>query len=98
ARRGTGARDILAGASGALWLADADGPRLWHVESAGTRRVAWEGPDAPAAWTLSPDQSLLDLAPPAGRSAWSHHVGAAGTLQDGEPFYRLEPTADATGG
>jgi len=90
--RGIEARDLLAGASGALWLVDAEQPRIWHVETGGARRVAWEGPDAPAAWTLSPDQSLLDLAPMTGRSAWSYQLAADGALGNGQPFYRLETT------
>jgi sugar lactone lactonase YvrE len=39
---------------------------------------------------LSPDQSLLAIADPDGRTVWSYQIAPDGTLRDGQPFFRLE--------
>jgi len=44
----------------------------------------------PAGITLSPDEGMAVVTDAGGRFAWSYQIGANGTLQNGEPFYRLE--------
>lgn len=49
-----------------------------------------EGMPHPNGITLSPDQSLLDVDDPDSKWVWSYQVRPDGSLQNGEPFARLE--------
>ncbi|MGH9604147.1 MAG: alpha/beta hydrolase-fold protein [Terracidiphilus sp.] len=44
----------------------------------------------PARITLSPDQSMAVMIDQVSRYGWSFQIAADGSLQNGEPFYRLE--------
>jgi len=44
----------------------------------------------PASIALSPDQSMAVTLDPITRYGWSFQIAADGSLQNGEPFYRLE--------
>lgn len=44
----------------------------------------------PSRISLSPDQSMIVLVDQVSRYGWSFQIAADGSLQNGEPFYRLE--------
>lgn len=44
----------------------------------------------PTRITLSPDQSMVVMVDDVSRYGWSFQIAADGSLQNGEPFYRLE--------
>jgi enterochelin esterase-like enzyme/sugar lactone lactonase YvrE len=45
---------------------------------------------------LSPDQSMLYVSDPNGKWVWSYQVQSDGTLANGEPFFRMETTDQAS--
>jgi len=49
-----------------------------------------DGLGMPSGLALSPDQSMLVVTDVAPRYSWSFQLAADGTLEDGEPYYRLE--------
>ncbi|MGB8028653.1 MAG: alpha/beta hydrolase-fold protein [Terracidiphilus sp.] len=66
------------------------------IDSSSQRRVALRWTDlggeiaAPKGLALSPDQSMLVVTDVVSRYSWSFQFAADGTLENGEPFYRLE--------
>jgi gluconolactonase len=52
--------------------------------------LARRGRGSGGAVAVSPDQSLVAVADPQGRWVWSYQLDAAGALQHGQAFYRLE--------
>jgi gluconolactonase len=89
-QRGVEAADFAIGARGDLWLTDAKHRRVSILDAQGRVRAALESAEAAGTMALSPDQSLLALADPAGRAVWSYQIAPDGTLRDGQPFFRLE--------
>ena len=51
----------------------------------------------PSGLALSPDQSMIVVTDNVSRYNWSFQIAADGTLQNGEPFYRLEMPETALG-
>jgi sugar lactone lactonase YvrE len=45
---------------------------------------------------LSPDQSILYVSDPNGKWLWSYQVQSDGSLANGEPFFRMETTDEAS--
>ncbi len=45
---------------------------------------------SPSGLVLSPDQSMLVVTDAASRYSWSFQIAADGTIENGEPFYRME--------
>ncbi len=82
-------------ARGGAWLAEPEQKRIAFVPASGRRRVVHEGLVA-TALTLSPDQSLLAASERGSRWVWSFQTGADGSLQNGQPFYRLETPDEST--
>jgi gluconolactonase len=76
--------------SGTIYYTDAGRKRVWFVDAAGRARVVHEGITSPTGVQLSSGGTLLIVADASGRSAWSFQVRPNGTLDHGEPFYRLE--------
>jgi len=62
------------------------------LDAAGHATVAYNGAEIamPAGIALSPDQSLLIVTDAQSRFSWSFRIAADGSLENGEPFYRLE--------
>ena len=46
--------------------------------------------------SLSPDQSMLYVSDPNGKWVWSYQMQPGGSLANGEPFFRLETTDEAS--
>ncbi len=46
--------------------------------------------------SLSPDQSMLYVSDPNGKWVWSYQMQSGGSLANGEPFFRLETTDEAS--
>ena len=76
--------------SGTIYYTDAGRKRVWFIDAAGRARVVHEGITSPTGVQLSTGGTLLIVADESGRSAWSFQVQPDGTLDHGEPFYRLE--------
>ena len=76
--------------SGTIYYTDAGHKRVWFIDAAGRARVVHEGIMSPTGVQLSAGGTLLIVADESGRSAWSFQVQPDGTLDHGEPFYRLE--------
>jgi len=86
--------DLTVSSRGEVWFTDPSHKRVWFVDAKGQKRVAHEGLEFPNGLSLSPDESLLAVADTRSRWVWSFQVGSAGTLVNGQPFYRLETTDD----
>jgi sugar lactone lactonase YvrE len=58
----------------------------------GTKPTTFPLPDLlqPSSVALSPDQAMLIVTDSGSRYQWSYQIAADGSLQNGEPFYRLE--------
>jgi sugar lactone lactonase YvrE len=90
-----GVEDFAITQSGTVYFLDTSG-QFGLIDSSGQHRVAlrWSGrPDemrAPRSLALSPDQSMLVVTDADSRYSWSFQIAPDGTLENGEPFYRLE--------
>ena len=82
---------------GVIYFTDVKHNTVGMVDAEGHVRVAYDGGEiaAPAGITLSPDQAMAIVTDALGRYAWSFQIAADGSLENGEPFYRLEmPESD----
>jgi gluconolactonase len=68
----------------------------YRAPSGKERTVNVEGISHPSGIALSPDRSLLYVDDPDLRWVWSFQVQADGSLQNPEPFYRLETRDDSS--
>jgi gluconolactonase len=88
--------DFVVTGSGSIYFLDRSTVTISVIDAAGHRRVAlpWaemaDEMPAPEGLALSPDQSVLVVTDADSRYCWSFQIAADGTLQNGEPFYRLE--------
>jgi gluconolactonase len=88
--------DFVVTGSGSIYFLDRSTVTISVIDAAGHRRVAlpWaemaDEMPAPEGLALSPDQSMLVVTDADSRYCWSFQIAADGTLQNGEPFYRLE--------
>jgi sugar lactone lactonase YvrE len=89
-----GLEDFLVTANGSLYLLNPTAAMIDFIDAEGRARVAlrWTAGEmtAPTGLALSPDQSMLVVTDGDSRYSWSFQIAADGTLQNGEPFYRLE--------
>jgi sugar lactone lactonase YvrE len=81
---------------GEIYFTDSPNKQVWYIDAKGNKRVVHEGIASPNGVLLSPDQSLLMVADPAGKWVWSFQVQPDGSLANGEPFYRLETTDESS--
>jgi gluconolactonase len=88
--------DFVVTKSGAIYFIDGGTGIIGLIDPSGQVRTAIRYTDlgtevgAPRGLTLSPDQSMLVVSDVTSRYAWSFQIAADGTLENGEPFYRLE--------
>lgn len=77
---------------GTLYFTNPTSKSISYIDAAGrTRNVYDQGEIAsPSGLALSPDQAMLIVADAQGRYSWSFQIMADGSLNNGEPFYRLE--------
>ncbi len=82
--------------NGTIYFLDGSTATVGVIDPSGQQRVALRWTDlsgeliAPKRLALSPDQSMLVVTDTVSRYSWSFQIAADGTLENGEPFYRLE--------
>ena len=99
--RDVDASDFALTAKGAIYYVDSAKKTVGLVDAPGAKkRVVHDGKGltAPTAIALSPDQSLLLVADAGSRFNWSFLVTADGSLESGEPFYRVDLAEGSTRG
>jgi sugar lactone lactonase YvrE len=77
---------------GAIYFTDPVHKTVGLVDAVGHVRTVYDGGDIaiPTGIALSPDQSLLIVTDAQSRYSWSFQIASDGSLENGEPFYRLE--------
>jgi len=91
-----GVADFLVTAAGSIYTLDYHNDTIEVIAPQGQSRAAirWAEPGnglvEPSGLTLSPDQSEIVLTDNYSRYNWSYQIAADGSLQNGEPFYRVE--------
>lgn len=100
-RNVSGLRDFVVTQKGVIYFIDGSSAAIKFVDStgqasAGQARIAlkWSDLDGemslPQGLALSPDQSMLVVSDGVSRYSWSFQIAQDGSLENGEPFYRME--------
>jgi sugar lactone lactonase YvrE len=100
-KEGTDVEDFVVTHDGTIYtlgrgLFDAFSDSILYIDPSGKALTAFKQADlgdevlAPSGLALSPDQSMLVMTDKASRYSWSFQIAGDGSLQNGEPFYRLE--------
>lgn len=86
------ANDLVLTATGAIYFVDTTHRTANLLDTKGQSRVVLncENILSPTALTLSPDQSLLNIADGHTKFTWNYQLAPDGSLVNGEPFHRLE--------
>lgn len=79
-----------------VYFTDPPGHRVWFIDAKGNKRVVYTGIEFPNGVRTSPDQSLLIVADTRGKWVWSFQIQPDGSLENGEPFYRMETPDDSS--
>jgi gluconolactonase len=92
---GVEAQDLAVTSNGGVYFTSPNQGKVYYIDPKGRRRLVFDGREqgnllSPAGVRLFPDESLLVVTDTLGRAAWSFHIQADGSLEDGEPFYFLE--------
>jgi gluconolactonase len=91
--------DFVVTANGTIYFVDGTNFLIGIVDAGGQPRAAlpwaefadlFDDIGRPQSLALSPDQSMLVATNPLTRYSWSFQIAADGSLENGEPFYRLE--------
>ena len=92
AARNVEAHDIAITEKGAIYYTDQAHKTVGLIDAAGDARVVVDGGGmaVPAGITLSPDQAFVIVSDAQSRFSWSFQIAPDGSLENGEPFYRLE--------
>jgi sugar lactone lactonase YvrE len=90
--RGVDVHDFAISAKGAIYFTDQEHKTLGMVDASGHVRVVYDGAEIamPSGIALTPDQSMVVVSDAQSRFSWSFQIAADGSLENGEPFYRLE--------
>jgi enterochelin esterase-like enzyme/sugar lactone lactonase YvrE len=86
------ANDMALTSKGEIYFVDTARRTVNFIDSKGQKRVVsnCEGILLPTALTLSPDQSLLNVADGQAKFTWNYQVMSDGSIINGEPFHRFE--------
>jgi sugar lactone lactonase YvrE len=79
-----------------VYFTDSPNHRVWFIDAKGNKRVVHTGVEFPNGVRTSPDQSLLVVSDTRGKWVWSFQIQPDGSLENGEPFYRLETPDDSS--
>jgi gluconolactonase len=84
--------DMAVTAKSTIYFSDAVHKTVGFVDALGRVRVVYRGGEIalPSGVALSGDQAMLAVSDAEGRFSWSFQVAANGSIENGEPFYRLE--------
>lgn len=80
-----------------IYCSEAPAHKIWLVDTAGHKRVAYDGINWPRGIRVSPDGSALVVNDPPTRWVWMFKIEADGALIDGRPFYQLETAPGSFG-
>ncbi len=96
---GVDSNDLAVTSKGEVYFTDPPGKKVWFIDRAGNKRAVYDGNGItfPNGVVLSPDESLLLVADMATRWVWSFQIQPDGSLDNGQPFYRLEIEDDPSG-
>jgi sugar lactone lactonase YvrE/enterochelin esterase-like enzyme len=101
---GVAPNDLSVTSKGDVYFSDTKAQKVYLIPVGGKPRVVLEGEREgnnvlmPNGVRVNPDESLLIVADTLGRTAWSFHIAADGSLTHGEPFYHLELPDDVANG
>ncbi len=89
---GVEAGDLAVTAKGGVYFADLARRGIGYVAPGGQARAVAAGVEmaVPSGVALSADQAMLVVTDGQSRFSWSFQIAADGSLENGEPFYRLE--------
>jgi sugar lactone lactonase YvrE/predicted esterase len=84
--------DMAVTAKSTIYFSDAVHKTIGSVDASGKVHVVYQGGEiaVPSGVALSGDQAMLVVSDAQGRFSWSFQIAANGSLENGEPFYRLE--------
>ncbi len=84
--------DMAVTAKSTIYFSDAVHKTIGSVDVMGRVRVVYQGGEiaVPRGVALSGDQAMLVVSDAQGRFSWSFQIAANGSIENGEPFYRLE--------
>jgi gluconolactonase len=90
--RGVDVSDMAVTAKSTIYFSDAVHKTIGFVDASGGVRVVYQGGEIalPRGVALSGDQAMLVVSDAQGRFSWSFQIAANGSIENGEPFYRLE--------
>jgi gluconolactonase len=90
--RNVEAAGIAVTAKGTLYFTNPSTKTIHYIDAVGKTRIVYDQGEiaSPAGLALSPDQAMLIVTDAQGRYSWSFQIMADGSLNNGEPFYRLE--------
>jgi gluconolactonase len=81
--------DCVVLSTGGGYYTDPTNHRIWHVDSAGERKLVDEGIERPNGLITSPDQTLLWVADSLGRFLYSFQIQADGSLAHKQQYGHL---------
>jgi sugar lactone lactonase YvrE len=86
------AHDFALTEKGTIYFIDQQHKTVGLVDAAGHVRVVYDGGEMsmPAGIALSPDQAMVFVSDAQSRLSWSFQIATDGSIENGEPFYRLE--------
>jgi len=79
-----------------VYFTDPPGHRVWFIDTKGNKRVVYTGIEFPNGVRTSSDQSLLLVDDTHGKWVWSFQIQPDGSLENGQPFYRMETPDDSS--
>jgi gluconolactonase len=90
--RNVEAAGISVTAKGTVYFTNPSTKTIDSIDAGGKTHVVYDLGEiaSPAGLALSPDQAMLIVTDVQGRFSWSFQIMADGSLQNGEPYYRLE--------
>ena len=97
---GVASNDLAVAKNGGVYFSDPPDRSVWYIDPKGRSRVAYKGDiKFPNGVRINPDGSLLLVADMLSKWIWSFQIQADGSLENGQPFYRLEtPDDDSASG
>ena len=85
-----GSNDLAVSKGGEVYFTDPSTKRVWLIDAQGKLRAVNNTLQFPNGIRFSADERMLFVADSATRWIWSFQVRPDGSLENGEPFYRLE--------
>jgi gluconolactonase len=90
--RNVAAQSLAVTQKGAIYFTGSMHKTIGLVDASGRMRTVYDRGEiaVPAGVALSPDQAMVIVTDAQSRYSWSFQIAPDGSLENGEPFYRLE--------